>query len=441
MKIKFGKIFMSAAALLLTVSICGCSVKVGTNSKVDSSDSTESADPIASDKIIARATVGENIDDLSITYEEFEREYLYYLKSSLIEDDTAASVADACKQRRETIITNLILEKVILRKAHELNADTITEEEQKQLDKQFEEDYEQQVKYLGENAASFGYESESSGDSGATRSEEEIVRIGTELFEKILAESKMSLDVLKEWSKNTLITQKLLEEIGKEVSRSEADEAMNQSVANAKALYESDVVSYERSNYVKIYIPEGSRLIKHILLGFSEDDMSQIRTLRADGKDDEADTYRAQKAAELADKVAEVEKKLDDGEDFMKLVSEYSADASGTASSPEGYLTVPNGKAYMTEFQETAFEIGEIGGRKNCVTDYGVHIMIYAANAEVNPDDVTAITDIILQQLQQTHFNQRVVDWKDDYKFQIEYDLLRIDNPDTGDSSSDSSAD
>lgn len=432
MKHKFKKILFSAAALLLSAGICGCSVKFGTNPK---------ADKIDSDKIIAAATVGENIDDMSITYEEFEREYLYYLKSSRIEDDTAASVADTCKQRRETIINNLITERVILKKAREMNVDTITEEEQKQLDEQFEKEYEQQVKYLGENAAAFGYESESSGDSGETLSEEELVRIGTELFDKILAESKMSLDILREWSKNSLITQKLMEEIGKEVSRSEADEAVNKSIADAKALYESDVASYERSSFVTIYIPEGSRLIKHILLGFSDDDMKHIQSLRTDGKDGEADTFRAQKAAELADKVAEVEEKLDNGEDFMKLVSEYSADAGGTATSPDGYLAVPNGKKYMAEFQKTAFEIEEVGGRKNCVTDYGVHIMIYAADAEVDPDDITAVTDRVLQQLQQTHFNERVTDWKDNYKFQIEYDLLRIDNPDTEESSSTDSAD
>lgn len=415
--------------LLLVSGICGCSVKIGTNPKVDPNE------------IIARATVGEDIDDMSITYEEFEREYLYYLKSARIEDDTASDVADKCKQLRESVISNLIESRVILKKARELNVDTISEEEQKQLDEEFEEALEQRLKYLGENAAEYGYESESSDNSGEPLSDEELIRIGKELFDKILEDSKMSLDVLKEQNKTMLITQKLMEEINKEVSRSEAEEAVNQSIADAKALYESDVASYERSSFVKIYIPEGSRLIKHILLGFSNEDMKQIQDLRADGKDDEADTYRTQKAAELADKIAEVEKKLDDGEDFMKLVNEYSADKDGTSAYPDGYLAVPDGKAYMAEFQKTAFEIEKVGGRKNCVTDYGVHIMIYAAEAKVDPDNVTLVIDKVLEQLRQTHFSQRFFDWKDGYKFQIEYDLLRIDNPDTSDSSSDSSAD
>lgn len=429
MKVKFGKIFMSAAALLLAAGICGCSIKVGTNPKVDPN------------KVVVRPTVGENIDDMSITYEEFEREYLFYLKSARIEDDSAASVADTCKQRRESIINSLIAERIILKKAREMNVDTITEDEQKQLDEEFEEVYEQRLKYLGENASLYGYESESSDGSSETPSEEEIIRIGKELFDKFLEDSKMSLDILKEQNKTTLIAQKLMAELNKEVSRSEAEEAVNKSIENAKELYESDTASYERSNYVKIYIPEGARMIKHILLGFSNEDMLQINTLRADGKDDEADAYRAQKAAELADKTAEVENKLDDGEDFMKLVSEYSADKDGTSAYPDGYLVVPNGKTYMTEFQETAFEINEIGERKNCVTDYGVHIMIYASDAKVDSDDVATVIDSVLAQFQQSHFSQRISDWKDEYKFQIEYDLLKIDDPDSPDSSSDSSSD
>lgn len=441
MKLKFGKIFMSAAALLLATSICGCSVNVGTNSAEDSTSSTDSVDSsnkVDSNKIVAQATVGDNSDDLSVTYGEFEREYLYYLKSSRIEDDTAASVAETCKQQRENIINNIIIEKVILKKAHELNVDTITDEEQKELDEQFEENYKQQIKYIGENAAAYGYES----DSSESRTEEEIEKIGKELFSKILDESNMTLDILKQWSKSALIGQKLMKELGKEVSRSEAEKAMNESIESAKELYKSDVVSYERSNYTKIYIPDGSRMIKHILLGFSDEDMKQIQALRTDGKDGEADTYRAQKAAELADKVAEVEKKLDDGEDFMKLVGEYSADASATIANPNGYLIVPDGKAYMAEFQKTAMEIEKVGGRKNCVTDYGVHIMIYASEAKINPDDLSAVTDSVLEQLRQNHYYQRVYEWKDEYKFQIEYDVLRIDAPESwdSDSSSDSSS-
>lgn len=429
MKLKFWKILILAVALLTVTSFCGCSIKFGTNPKGDS-------DNVDSDEIIARATVGDNTDDLSVTYEEFEREYLYYLKSGRIEDDTAASVADTCKQRRETIINNLIVEKIILKKAHELNVDILSEDELKDIDEQFEKEYEQQVKYIGENAASYGYNTDSSADSSESRTEEEIKKIGEEIFSQILEDSNMSTDIIKQWGKNALIGQKLMEELGKEVNRSEAEDTVNKSIEDAKEMYKNDVASFERSTYTQIYIPEGSRMIKHILLGFSDEDMQQIQTLRTDGKDGEADTFRSQKAAELADKIAEVEKKLDNGEDFTKLVSEYSMDAQSSLANPDGYLVVPGGKTYMEEFQKTAMEIENIGERKNCVTDYGVHIMIYASEAKVNPDDLSSIIDRVLEQLRQDHYYQRVLEWKDGYKFEIEYDKLRIDDP--ADTSSDS---
>lgn len=428
MKIISRKILTSAIALMLTAGMCGCSVRFGTNS-----DSEADTSRVDSGEIVARPTVGEDIDDMSVSYGEFEREYLYYLNCQRIEDDTASNVADTCKERRKSIIDNLILEQVILKKAHELNVDTITDEEQKELDETFESEYENQAKYIGENASYYGYEAENSEES---LSEEDIAKIGREILDKILEDSNMSIEVLKHWKRNSLITQKLMDELNKEVSRLDAEDYMNKSIEEAKALYESDAKSFESSGYTQIYLPEGSRYIKHILLGFSDEDMTEIQSLRKDGKDDEADTYRAQKAAELSDKVAEAEKKLDDGGDFTELVIEYSADASSTIANPNGYLVIPNGKMYVAEFQETAMELEKIGDRKSCVTDYGVHIMIYASDAEISSEQMTTATDNVLQNLQQAHFQERILAWKEEYKFQVEYDLLKIDNPDTPNSSS-----
>lgn len=425
------KILGAITAAVLAVSLCGCKVDFGTNNE-ESSDTTLAftaatlnygVEPRA-DVIVAQATKGDGADELQINYEEFRKEYMYYLVNSGITDDSAsADVAERCKSYRSTLINSLVNEQVILAKAKELGFYELTAEEQQAVDEEFENKTAQQVKNYGEQvalaASSDGYE----------MTEEEKDLVGNKKLDDLLDACKMTRYDIKWWAQSSKISNKLQEELGKSVTRADAEKEFKDVQKYAEELYRSSTSDYEQQGFAQVWLPEGSRLIKHVLLEFEGDAYSEITALRREGKNDEADKLREQKAKELKSKQEEIEKKLDEGANIDDLIKEYSADAEGSALSPEGYTVFPNGTSYMEEFQKAAFVPEKIGDRALCVTDYGIHIILYAGNASLDPDAVKYYTDYIEEQLKYSAFWEKVDEWLAEYDFEINYEALRIDAP------------
>lgn len=406
---KLSKVLKVGAAAVLAIALGGCSMKFGTN-----------AEPKA-DKVVAEPQNGGN-DDMKIVYEEFKKEYAYALKGAGVEDDTEESIAEACKTQRQTIITYLINERIIMKKAAESGLAELSEEEMNAV----EESYNQQVE---EQIEAFGQEADFGTENTTDITDEQRRAQGEKDFDAYLADCGLTRDDLLTWEVSAAITDKLKEEVAKDVEYSAAEESFNEYVEQIKQVYSEDVAQYEQSSLSSVWVPEGARMIKHILLGFDEDTQDEITASRQKGDDAAADKLREEKAAALKDKVEEVQKKLDNGEDFKTLILEYSNDAAASSTYPDGYLVVPNGSRYMKEFQEAAFVPEKIGDRTVCVTDYGVHIMIYAADAKVSDEAKKSFTDYIFDQLKNTEFNKQMNEWADEYNFKIDYDALRLDDP------------
>lgn len=406
---KLSKVLKVGAAAVLAIALGGCSMKFGTN-----------AEPKA-DKVVAEPQNGGN-DDMKIVYEEFKKEYAYALKGAGVEDDTEESIAEACKTQRQTIITYLINERIIMTKAAESGLAELSEEEMNAV----EESYNQQVE---EQIEAFGQEADFGTENTTDITDEQRRAQGEKDFDAYLADCGLTRDDLLTWEVSAAITNKLKEEVAKDVEYSAAEESFNEYVEQIKQVYSEDVAQYEQSSLSSVWVPEGARMIKHILLGFDEDTQDEITASRQKGDDAAADKLREEKAAALKDKVEEVQKKLEGGEDFKKLILEYSNDAAASSTYPDGYLVVPNGSRYMKEFQEAAFVPEKIGDRTVCVTDYGVHIMIYAADAKVSDEAKKSFTDYIFDQLKNTEFNKQMNEWADEYNFKIDYDALRLDDP------------
>lgn len=406
---KVNKILCAGTALILAGALGGCSVKVGTNKSPD--------------LIVAEPSSGDFGEDMKITFGDFNREYEYTLKGEEIEDDTDESYADACKSQRETIINYLINERIILKKAREMGVISLTEEEMKAAEEEYNSQIEEQIEYFG-GKADYGTR------DAATITDEEKRERGIKEFDDYLADCGMTRDDLLTWSVNSAITNKLMAEVGKSVDYSAAEESYREYEDKIKQLYTDNVAEYEQGGFTQVWVPEGSRLIKHILLGFDDDTMIGIETKRSNGDDAGADSLRAEKAAELQPQVDEVQQKLDSGEDIKTLILEYSMDAASSSMYPDGYVVVPDGVIFMEEFQKAAFEMKKVGDRTVCVTDYGVHIMIYAGDAKVDPNNVKAFTDYLYEQMVQTEFSKKMEEWRAEYDYRIDYEALRLDDPD-----------
>ena len=259
--------------------------------------------------------------------------------------------------------------------------------------------------------------------------DEEKEEIGNQKLDEMLEKCGMTRDDLRWWAQSSKITEKLQADVGNVVERSTAEEEFKNVQAEAERLYKEDMTKYTQGGYDQIWLPENSRLIKHVLIAFDDEVSKEIYTLRLEGSDDEADKKRAEAAEKLRSKQEEVEKKLDDGSKIDDLIKEYSADASGSAAYSDGYTVIPNGTTYMEEFQEAAFVPEKIGDRTTCVTDYGVHIMVYAGDAEISDESIKAFTDYLHEQLKLKEFTDKMSEWAEEYAFEIDYETLKLDDP------------
>lgn len=426
MNSKLSKIFRAGTAVLLAGALCGCSVKFGTHKEPKL------------DKVVAYATGGEDIDDLQITYEEFRKEYKFILANSGIDDDTAESIAAACKKKRSDIINTLIVQKIYVHLAGELGVSELTDEEQKEIDEEHEKRVESFIKQLGDSAEKELEESQTSGESpeegssgtsAPAMTDEEKREAGSKKLDEILEKAGMTRDDMREWDVTLKIVEKVENAIYDSVDRADAEKQLEDLQKEGEEYYKSEISKYEQGGYSQVWLPEGSRLIKHVLLAFDSDTQTEIRSLRSEKKDDEADKLRTEKAETLKSKQEEVEKKLDDGKSIDDLINEYSADKSASESYPNGYTVIPNGTTYMEEFQKAAFVPEKIGERTVCVTDYGVHIMVYAGDAKVTDKDLENAVDQLYANMGSEELDKIFTERIEEYAFEIDYDALRLDKP------------
>lgn len=411
MKIK--KIACAAAAVLTALTIGGCSVKVGTNAAVKD------------DKVVAESTA-ENTDKIEITYLDFKKEYLYFLKGQGITDDSEESVAALCKSQRETIINYLINERVILEKAKELGLDKLTDEEMDAVEEEYDRMVLRQIAYFA---------GLTNVDPEVSPLTDEQTETGNKGFDEYLASCGLTRDDLLVWQVSAAVTNKLREDTVKDVSADyiEAEETFSSYVESIKALYESNQLEYESGVYSAYWVPDGSRRIKHILLGFEDTFTDELGQMRDSGDDEGADKLREEKAAEFSETSEKIINMLDNGADFDELIEEYSADKAGSEANPDGYLLVPDSQLYMEEFTEMGQSLENIGDYGTALTDYGVHIVLYADDARVTEESIQGYKDYIYELLdsdvKNTHFNDTLREWREAYKFEIDYDALKIDEP------------
>ena len=408
---KFTKILRAVSAAVLAVGLCGCSIRFGTNIAPENS------------YLVAKPSDSSLTEKLGVTYAEFMNDYTYYLNGMGIKDDSAESVAETCKSRRQAIIESLILEKICVLKAEEYGVSELTDEELEQAKSMADAIISERTSYYAKNL-DYG----TIDPSGL--SDEEKQKRADEALDKALAEFDYTREDYVEKQKRYVLGFKVLEALGETLDRGEAEKQFDDNAKLAKETYESSVSDYEQSSTLsQYYIPEGSRYIKHILLGFSDDASNAILMSRRSGDDEGADKLREENAAALEEKLAEVIGKLDAGEDWDTLVNEYSADKAASAYYPDGYLLIPNGTSFVKEFQDASFTIGKIGERTTCVTDYGIHILLYSSDAAITEFDREIAVERIFSNMMQSEFTKKTAEWIKEYGFydNMDYSVLRID--------------
>ena len=374
----------------------------------------EAAPEMAADTVVATLN-GANITwgDMAASYATFVSQYGTYYDDAFL---------------RAVALENAITEKLLADKAVEFGLAELTEEEIAQLDANAEAALESGIEsYI----AYFHPEitEESTEEEKAAAREEAL---------NYYNENGSDLESVKADYKHYYIISKVESMMVQDVTVTDEEvEALYQSLVEAdKALYENDIAAYADYNaqvdmmamYAQMYgsasnmdyawyKPEGFRAVKHILLEVDETLMNNYTDLQArfeeQQHEEEAAEETAEEAAEeaaepvtaemintakaeilasLADKIEEINTKINEGVEFDELIAAYGTDP-GMVNEPymtTGYEVCAASANYVPEFVEASMSIAEVGGvSAPYLSDYGIHIVKYIADVPGGPIEMT----------------------------------------------------
>lgn len=414
---------MSLLALLLAacVLLSGCSLIT-----VDkAADAAQIIVDVNGEKV-TKGTINSMLDYQIAQNEQTNALYSAYGLSAGLPTDRETLAPVAIDSYVETLVT--------MQKAKELGLDQMTDEEKAQIEAAAQEAYDADIQSI--IAAQFT-------DSEMT-DEEKLQKA-----QEYATENGVLLDLYIEDETNSKMLEKLEAETVKDVTVTEEEltARLNEKAESAKANYEASLSSfgYAFNNGADIYYtPAGYRMVKQILVKFSDADASAITDAEskltaaqseleaADGAENAEDVDKAA----LEASVAEAQKVLDDaiaaakaniqpkvdeimekvkaeGADFDALVKEYNEDTG----MPEKGYAVCEGYTYFVEpFTNAAMALEKVGDVSEPVlSDYGFHILKYDADLQegVAPLDSVreALTSEILAEKQEECYDNAVAEW------------------------------
>ena len=303
MKKKFS---VAATLLALIMAVTGCSESILT--KPDTSSKEENIWTAADSDIVAYPTADNLTDEqkeyYNITFEEFYKQYRFICNNIGITDAKDNVTAQAY---RRSVIEMLVHEKIILKKAEELGLDVLTEEEMNTIEADYQKNIDGWISGFSEQAMKdLGITSGSSDTSGSLSDADQkrVTEKATELFEEYLESFGFTMEIFLQWERDTFIEEKVLEYLYKDVTVSddEVEKYINDFIAEAEKVYNEDVSKFESNSYYStVWLPEGTRNIKHVFIGISSVDAAEITAARNESGADEEEInkLRDEKLAEI----------------------------------------------------------------------------------------------------------------------------------------------
>lgn len=202
-----------------------------------------------------------------------------------------------------------------------------------------------------------------------------------------------------------------------------------------RVAYATDVAAYEAmlennrmalmtgmtQYYVDLYyIPEGYRVVTHILLQADDAALAEWTALTAHNADP-AEIAAAQAAvlASVQPQMDEISARMAAGETFNALIPEYTIDPGmkDEATIAAGYEVHAQSTGWVTAFRDAAFTMAQPGDvSAPVVTNYGVHILHYVSDVPGGPvpytDDVQALLgEALLTPRQDKQYQETVRGW------------------------------
>ncbi len=203
----------------------------------------------------------------------------------------------------------------------------------------------------------------------------------------------------------------------------------DKSVASDQKTMDADPTQYVSSvtsGATVYYVPAGVRLVRTVLVGFDEDMVGAILTLREAGYDDQANLLKDEGIKAIKEKAEEMAESIRSGKlSFTDAVAQ-SDDKDMPA---EGYPVVTEATQYDDEFTKTAMALESVGKVSELiVTDEGYQMLEYTSELPQGPVVYESVKDMIIADLQTSlqseAWNALLEQWKTDHKVECNYDVL-----------------
>ncbi len=453
MKKKFS---IAAVLLAVTMAITGCSDSI-LESKVESgTESKENIWTAADTDIVAFPTADGLTEEqkkyYNITFEEFYKEYSFICANAGLNDTKDDASA---KLYRQSIIEMIASEKIILKKAEELGLAELTADEMKKVEEEYQKNLDgwyNTFSAQAQNELGIKGNSTTSDTSGSLTDDDKakIKEKSKELFNNYIKNFGLTEDTFLIWAKNSFVVEKVMEYTYKDVkvTDDEVDKYINDLIAEAEKTYKEDVSKYEKNTqYGTVWLPEGSRNVKHVFIGISTIDAAEISAARNESgaNQEEIDKLRDEKLAEIKEKAEAAYKKAtaegDDKEkNFDAVLKEYSHDYNASLS--DQTITVIKGTKSLTDTLYNAiFDLEKPGDISALIpTDLGYYFFYYKEDAKITDEDITVqkknVYEGMLTERQNKKADETLTKWEEEVKYDYDYEKLNFEKPEEEDTSS-----
>ena len=337
-----------------------------------------------------------------------------FLYDMLGDADEAKNEANAY---RDSMLDNVILSKLMMQKASELGFDQLTDEERENA--------------IAEADANLGYYRDfykmTAEDAAAEDPTIDVDAYAEEKYQEFLDTAGITEDAFRQSYIDNAIMGKVYDYYADQFKATEDDyvEYYNKLLEEQQSLDESDpdqaLYYYLNNGYdVNVYIPKNAadevETVEHILIAFDEETAAKLDelALSEDEEDAKEEERLLQKSLnDLKPQADEIMAKINAGENFEKLMEEYSADYHDFT---ENLYDVYEGANFVESFKEASLALKNIGDVSEPVSsDYGWHIIKLVSVPTPGPiayDDVKdELKGIVDEELEAEHWQEILDGW------------------------------
>ena len=431
-KLKQYQIIIIVIAVLIILGVAAFFIIRGTQNNADAAP-IQTLDPVASEEVTDAVPVAEfqvGLEDVVATVNGEDVSGAEVLTSyEHVVNYYGEPDAESLELYYSVAMEEAVTLKLIQLTAAEMGVDQFTQEEMDALNATSDSEWQ----YALDNYVSYNYAL----TDESTQEERDAAYVEAEDYYSMMGYTK---DVLRESYMDNEVFERVKNELCKDVTVTddEVQAYYDEAVAADKDIYEFDVDAYENqllmyqygyADQEPWYRPEGYRYIKHILLAVDETLMNNYTDLLAryeEQMDDEEaaadaettdtadaaaeettpvtaediDAAKAEILASVQDTIDEINQKIAEGASFDELIAEYGTDPGMTSGEyPNGYEISLASYGFVSEFVSASFSVNEIGEvAEPVISDYGVHIVMYAGDVPAGPIELTDDLKAVIHQ-------------------------------------------